>query len=132
MQLSSTDSRVQQMFKLLLDKSAPASDRQKVLTSYLLFVTHTSLIYRYSLVFHGKIISILQAAQNLVVISREDAGAEQIFRNDGVKLLHKLLESQQEDIVLSALRTLVGLCTGHQSRVRCLEKHASAGYFIIH
>lgn len=60
-----------------------------------------------------------QAAQNLVVISREDAGAEQIFRNDGVKLLQKLLESQQEDIVLSALRTLVGLCTGHQSRVRC-------------
>lgn len=84
-QLSSTDSRVQQMFKLLLDNSAPASDRQK-------------------------------AAQNLVVISREDAGAEQIFRNDGVKLLQKLLESQQEDIVLSALRTLVGLCTGHQSR----------------
>ncbi len=58
-----------------------------------------------------------QAAQNLVVLSREDAGAEQIFRNDGVKLLQKLLHSKQEDVVLSALRTLVGLCTGHQSRV---------------
>lgn len=58
-----------------------------------------------------------QAAQNLVVLSREDAGAEQIFRNEGVKLLEKLLQSKQEDVVLSALRTLVGLCTGHQSRV---------------
>uniref|UniRef100_A0A9J7XCX0 Unc-45 myosin chaperone A n=1 Tax=Cyprinus carpio carpio TaxID=630221 RepID=A0A9J7XCX0_CYPCA len=58
-----------------------------------------------------------KAAQNLVVLSREDAGAEQIFRNDGVKLLQNLLDSQQEDLILSALRTLVGLCTGHQSRV---------------
>ncbi|XP_066524105.1 protein unc-45 homolog A [Hoplias malabaricus] len=88
-QLSSTDSRVQQMFKLLLDNSASESDRQK-------------------------------AAQNLVVLSREDAGAEQIFRNDGVKLLQKLLSSQQEDLVLSALRTLVGLCTGHQSRTMAI------------
>uniref|UniRef100_A0A673MBX2 UNC-45/Cro1/She4 central domain-containing protein n=1 Tax=Sinocyclocheilus rhinocerous TaxID=307959 RepID=A0A673MBX2_9TELE len=87
--LSSTDSRVQQMFKLLLDSSAPISDRQK-------------------------------AAQNLVVLSREDAGAEQIFRNDGVKLLQNLLDSQQEDLILSALRTLVGLCTGHQSRTMAI------------
>uniref|UniRef100_A0A8C9TNJ6 Unc-45 myosin chaperone A n=1 Tax=Scleropages formosus TaxID=113540 RepID=A0A8C9TNJ6_SCLFO len=88
--LSSTDARVQQMFTLLLDPSSQPSDRQKV----------------------------TEAAQNLVVLSREEAGAEQIFCNDGVKLLHKLLESKQEEVMLSALRTLVGLCTGHQSRVR--------------
>uniref|UniRef100_A0A8C8HQQ3 UNC-45/Cro1/She4 central domain-containing protein n=1 Tax=Oncorhynchus tshawytscha TaxID=74940 RepID=A0A8C8HQQ3_ONCTS len=58
-----------------------------------------------------------KAAQNLVVLSREEAGAEQIFRNDGVKLIQSLLGSNQEEVVLSALRTLVGLCTGHQSRV---------------
>uniref|UniRef100_A0A8C4F1A5 Unc-45 myosin chaperone A n=1 Tax=Dicentrarchus labrax TaxID=13489 RepID=A0A8C4F1A5_DICLA len=61
-----------------------------------------------------------KAAQNLVVLSREDAGAEQIFRNDGVKLIQKLLQSKQEDVVLSALRTLVGLCTGHQSRTMAI------------
>ncbi|KAK5902486.1 hypothetical protein CesoFtcFv8_007732 [Champsocephalus esox] len=61
-----------------------------------------------------------KAAQNLVVLSREDAGAEQIFRNDGVKLIQKLLHSNQEDVVLSALRTLVGLCTGHQSRTMAI------------
>lgn len=52
-----------------------------------------------------------------MVLSREEAGAEQIFRNDGVKLIHTLLQSKLEELVLSALRTLVGLCTGHQSRV---------------
>ncbi|KAI1889768.1 hypothetical protein AGOR_G00166330 [Albula goreensis] len=88
-QLSSTDARVQQMFKVLLDTTAQASDRQK-------------------------------AAQNLVVLSREEAGAEQIFRNDGVKLLQRLLQSEQGEIMLSALRTLVGLCTGHQSRTMAI------------
>uniref|UniRef100_H3D3P0 Unc-45 myosin chaperone A n=1 Tax=Tetraodon nigroviridis TaxID=99883 RepID=H3D3P0_TETNG len=61
-----------------------------------------------------------KAAQNLVVLSREDAGAEQIFRNDGVKLIQRLLQSKQEEVVLSALRTLVGLCTGHQSRTMAI------------
>uniref|UniRef100_A0A3P8RJR7 UNC-45/Cro1/She4 central domain-containing protein n=1 Tax=Astatotilapia calliptera TaxID=8154 RepID=A0A3P8RJR7_ASTCA len=61
-----------------------------------------------------------KAAQNLVVLSREEAGAEQIFRNDGVKLIQKLLQSKLEDVVLSALRTLVGLCTGHQSRTMAI------------
>lgn len=88
-QLNSTDVRVQQMFSLLIDPTAQASDRQK-------------------------------AAQNLVVLSREEAGAEQIFRNDGVKLIQRLLESKQEEVVLSALRTLVGLCTAHQSRTMAI------------
>uniref|UniRef100_A0A4W5JN49 Unc-45 myosin chaperone A n=1 Tax=Hucho hucho TaxID=62062 RepID=A0A4W5JN49_9TELE len=61
-----------------------------------------------------------KAAQNLVVLSREEAGAEQIFRNDGVKLIQSLLGSKQEEVVLSALRTLVGLCTGHQSRTMAI------------
>ncbi|KAK5609010.1 Protein unc-45 A [Crenichthys baileyi] len=61
-----------------------------------------------------------KAAQNLVVLSRDEAGAEQIFRNDGAKLIQKLLLSRQEDVVLSALRTLVGLCTGHQSRTMAI------------
>uniref|UniRef100_A0A3P8ZGW9 Protein unc-45 homolog B n=1 Tax=Esox lucius TaxID=8010 RepID=A0A3P8ZGW9_ESOLU len=61
-----------------------------------------------------------KAAQNLVVLSREEAGAEQIFRNDGVRLIQRLLGSKQEELVLSALRTLVGLCTGHQSRTMAI------------
>uniref|UniRef100_A0A8C7YM64 Unc-45 myosin chaperone A n=1 Tax=Oryzias sinensis TaxID=183150 RepID=A0A8C7YM64_9TELE len=61
-----------------------------------------------------------KAAQNLVVLSRDEGGAEQIFRNDGVKLIQKLLQSKQEEVVLSALRTLVGLCTEHQSRTMAI------------
>uniref|UniRef100_A0AAQ4Q9L4 Unc-45 myosin chaperone A n=1 Tax=Gasterosteus aculeatus aculeatus TaxID=481459 RepID=A0AAQ4Q9L4_GASAC len=95
-QQNSTDSRVQQMFSLLVDASAKDSDRQK-------------------------------AAQNLVVLTGEDAGAEQILRNDGVKLIQKLLQSKQKDIVLSSLRTLVGMCTGHQSRVRLNQLCAVMG-----
>uniref|UniRef100_A0A6Q2XL17 Protein unc-45 homolog B n=1 Tax=Esox lucius TaxID=8010 RepID=A0A6Q2XL17_ESOLU len=60
------------------------------------------------------------AQSNLVVLSREEAGAEQIFRNDGVRLIQRLLGSKQEELVLSALRTLVGLCTGHQSRTMAI------------
>uniref|UniRef100_A0A665VEU9 UNC-45/Cro1/She4 central domain-containing protein n=1 Tax=Echeneis naucrates TaxID=173247 RepID=A0A665VEU9_ECHNA len=67
-----------------------------------------------------KSINKFQAAQNLVVLSREEAGAEQIFRNDGVKLIQRLLLSKQVEVVLSALRTLVGLCTGHQSRTMAI------------
>uniref|UniRef100_A0A665VEQ6 UNC-45/Cro1/She4 central domain-containing protein n=1 Tax=Echeneis naucrates TaxID=173247 RepID=A0A665VEQ6_ECHNA len=68
----------------------------------------------------SKSINKFQAAQNLVVLSREEAGAEQIFRNDGVKLIQRLLLSKQVEVVLSALRTLVGLCTGHQSRTMAI------------
>ncbi|XP_056137554.1 protein unc-45 homolog A [Lampris incognitus] len=61
-----------------------------------------------------------KAAQNLVVLSREEAGAEQIFRNDGVKLIQRLLALKEEEVVLAAVRTLVGLCTGHQSRTMAI------------
>lgn len=74
----------------------------------------------------------IQAAQNLVVLSREDAGAEQIFRNDGVKLIQRLLQSKQEEVVLSALRTLVGLCTGHQSRVSVAVLREVVPYILMY
>ncbi|KAG9489197.1 protein unc-45 homolog A isoform X2 [Eleutherodactylus coqui] len=84
--MSSTDSRVDQMFQILLDPEEKDVEKQK------------------------------KAAQNLVVLSREDAGAEKIFRSDGVRLLQRMLETKKTDMMLAALRTLVGLCTGHQSR----------------
>lgn len=58
-----------------------------------------------------------QASQNLVVLAREDAGAEKIFRNNGVQLLQRLLDTGEADLMLAALRTLVGICSEHQSRV---------------
>lgn len=58
-----------------------------------------------------------QAAQNLIVLAREEAGAEKIFQSDGVRLLTQLLDTAKADLMLAALRTLVGLCSGHRSRV---------------
>ena len=58
-----------------------------------------------------------QASQNLVVLAREDAGAEKIFRSNGVQLLQRLLDTGEPDLMLAALRTLVGICSEHQSRV---------------
>ncbi|KAM3925544.1 protein unc-45 homolog A [Leptodactylus fuscus] len=84
--MSSTDSRVEQMFNILLDPEEKDVEKQQ------------------------------KAAQNLVVLAREDAGAEKIFQSDGVRLLQRLLETKKPDMMLAALRTMVGLCTGHQPR----------------
>ncbi|XP_073509295.1 protein unc-45 homolog A isoform X1 [Phyllobates terribilis] len=84
--MSSTDSRVDQMFYILLDPEEKDVDKQQ------------------------------KAAQNLVVLAREDAGAEKIFKSDGVRLLQRMLETKKSDMMLAALRTLVGLCAGHQTR----------------
>lgn len=58
-----------------------------------------------------------QAAQNLIVLAREEAGAEKIFQSDGVRLLTQLLDTAKADLMLAALRTLAGLCSGHRARV---------------
>ncbi|NXD31681.1 UN45B protein, partial [Spelaeornis formosus] len=61
-----------------------------------------------------------QAAQNLIVLAREEAGAEKIFQSDGVRLLMQLLDTAKADLMLAALRTLVGLCSGHRSRTTAI------------
>ncbi|XP_030045516.1 protein unc-45 homolog A isoform X2 [Microcaecilia unicolor] len=84
--MSTTDSRVEQMFQILLDPEEKDTEKKQ------------------------------KAAQNLIVLAREDAGAELIFRSDGVHLLLCLLDTGKTDMILASLRTLAGLCSGHQSR----------------
>uniref|UniRef100_A0A8C6PCX7 Protein unc-45 homolog B n=1 Tax=Nothobranchius furzeri TaxID=105023 RepID=A0A8C6PCX7_NOTFU len=81
----STDSRVQNMFDILLDEEMDKERTEK-------------------------------AANNLIVLSREDAGAEKIFQSNGVALLLKLIETGKPEMILAAVRTLSGLCTGHKAR----------------
>ncbi|XP_060116332.1 protein unc-45 homolog A [Heteronotia binoei] len=83
---ASTDSKVEQMFQVLLDPKEKDQDKKQ------------------------------KAAQNLIVLAREEPGAEKIFQNDGVHLLLQLLDTERLDMVLAALRTLTGLCRGHRSR----------------
>ncbi|XP_042328569.1 protein unc-45 homolog A isoform X2 [Sceloporus undulatus] len=84
--MSCTDAKVEEMFKLLLDSEEKDLDKKQ------------------------------KAAQNLIVLAREEPGAEKIFQSDGVRLLLQLLDTGRMDMVLAALRTLTGLCHGHRSR----------------
>lgn len=60
---------------------------------------------------------LIQAANNLIVLAREDAGSERIFQNNGVALLMQLIETGNIEMILAAIRTLSGMCTGHRARV---------------
>uniref|UniRef100_A0A8V5HHW5 Uncharacterized protein n=1 Tax=Melopsittacus undulatus TaxID=13146 RepID=A0A8V5HHW5_MELUD len=88
--MSCTDSKVEQMFQILLDLKENDVDKKQ------------------------------KAAQNLIVLAREEAGAEKIFQSDGVRLLTQLLDTAKADLMLAALRTLVGLCSGHRSRTTAI------------
>uniref|UniRef100_A0A8B9E4I7 Unc-45 myosin chaperone A n=1 Tax=Anser cygnoides TaxID=8845 RepID=A0A8B9E4I7_ANSCY len=88
--MSCTDSKVEQMFQILLDPEEKDADKKQ------------------------------KAAQNLIVLAREEAGAEKIFQSDGVRLLTRLLDTAKADLMLAALRTLVGLCSGHRSRTMAI------------
>ncbi|NXL92731.1 UN45A protein, partial [Alectura lathami] len=88
--MSCTDSKVEQMFQILLDPQEKDEDKKQ------------------------------KAAQNLIVLAREEAGAEKIFQSDGVRLLTQLLDTAKADLMLAALRTLVGLCSGHRSRTMAI------------
>uniref|UniRef100_A0A2K5TLF4 Protein unc-45 homolog B n=1 Tax=Macaca fascicularis TaxID=9541 RepID=A0A2K5TLF4_MACFA len=57
-----------------------------------------------------------KAANNLIVLGREEAGAEKIFQNNGVALLLQLLDTKKPELVLAAVRTLSGMCSSHRAR----------------
>lgn len=85
----STDSRVQNMFDILMDDEMEKDKQEK-------------------------------AANNLIVLAREDAGAQRIFECNGVELLMKMVESGKGEMVLAAVRTLAGMCTGHKARTMAI------------
>ncbi|XP_047448647.1 protein unc-45 homolog B isoform X2 [Mugil cephalus] len=85
----STDSRVQNMFDILLNEEMEKDKQEK-------------------------------AANNLIVLSREDAGAERIFQNNGVALLLNMIETGKPEMILAAVRTLSGMCTGHKARAMAI------------
>uniref|UniRef100_H3DD94 Protein unc-45 homolog B n=1 Tax=Tetraodon nigroviridis TaxID=99883 RepID=H3DD94_TETNG len=85
----STDSRVQNMFDILLDDETGKENKEK-------------------------------AANNLIVLARDEAGAERIFQNNGVPLLLNLIQTGKPEMILAAVRTLSGMCTGHKARTMAI------------
>ncbi|XP_055983797.1 protein unc-45 homolog B [Sorex fumeus] len=61
-----------------------------------------------------------KAANNLIVLGREEAGVERIFQNNGVALLLQLLDTKRPELVLAAVRTLSGMCSGHRARATAI------------
>uniref|UniRef100_A0A8C7ZY19 Protein unc-45 homolog B n=1 Tax=Oryzias sinensis TaxID=183150 RepID=A0A8C7ZY19_9TELE len=61
-----------------------------------------------------------KAANNLIVLSREDAGAERIFQNNGVPLLLNMIDTGKPEMIVAAVRTLSGMCTGHKARAMAI------------
>ncbi|XP_075296400.1 protein unc-45 homolog B [Opisthocomus hoazin] len=61
-----------------------------------------------------------KAANNLIVLGREEAGAERIFQNNGVSLLLQLIETKNAELILAAVRTLSGMSTGHKARATAI------------
>ncbi|XP_008846366.1 protein unc-45 homolog B [Nannospalax galili] len=57
-----------------------------------------------------------KAANNLIVLGREEAGAERIFQSNGVGLLLQLMDTKRPELVLAAVRTLSGMSSGHRAR----------------
>ncbi|NXA54132.1 UN45B protein, partial [Nothocercus julius] len=61
-----------------------------------------------------------KAANNLIVLGREEAGAERIFQNNGVHLLLQLIETKNPEMILAAVRTLSAMCIGHKARATAI------------
>ncbi|XP_007517005.1 protein unc-45 homolog B [Erinaceus europaeus] len=61
-----------------------------------------------------------KAANNLIVLGREEAGVEMIFQSNGVALLQQLMDTKKPELVLAAVRTLSGMCTGHRARATAI------------
>ncbi|KAK2185884.1 hypothetical protein NP493_219g00021 [Ridgeia piscesae] len=61
-----------------------------------------------------------QAATNLIVLAREEAGAAQIFENDGIQRLQKLMQEKNHDLKLTAIRVLACLAQNCKKRANAI------------
>jgi len=60
----------------------------------------------------------LQAANNLIVLARDPAGAEKIYASNGVRNLIHLLEVEKDkELQLTAIRVIDCLVNDHRDRV---------------
>lgn len=63
------------------------------------------------------------AMNNILVLARERAGAEEIFKEGGVSKITKLLKVENnEEIICSAIRIIAELCVNNVNRTESIIK----------
>lgn len=64
------------------------------------------------------------AMNNLLVLTRERAGAEEIFKNEGVSKIKQFLkvEKKNDEVICSAIRIVGELCKNNISRTESIMK----------
>ncbi|KAI8764635.1 protein unc-45 B, partial [Biomphalaria glabrata] len=72
----------------------------------------------------------LQGLNNLIVLSREDAGASLILKHGGLSKLKQLLNEKDTEIQQSAVRVLATLAKGSKSRCKEIIQEIEVGLLI--
>ncbi|KAK0044889.1 protein unc-45 B [Biomphalaria pfeifferi] len=72
----------------------------------------------------------LQGLNNLIVLSREDAGASLILKHGGLNKLKQLLNERDTEIQQSAVRVLATLAKGSKSRCKEIIEEIEVGLLI--
>jgi len=71
------------------------------------------------------------AINNLLVLARERAGAEEIFKEGGISKITKLLKMEQNDeVVCSAIRIISELCKNDINCVEFIMKDIGLSWYI--
>lgn len=71
------------------------------------------------------------AMNNLLVLAREKAGAEVMFKQGVSTKIHKLLKSEKnEEIILAAIRILAELCKESIERTESMLKDIGIPWFL--
>lgn len=71
------------------------------------------------------------AMSNLLVLARERAGAEEIYKGDGVSKITKLLKvDKNEDVICNAIHIIAELCKNDIARTEAITKEIGLPWFL--
>lgn len=71
------------------------------------------------------------AMNNLLVLARERAGAEEIFKEEAALKITKLLKIEKnEEIICSAIRIIGELCKNNLSRTKAIVKNIGLPWYL--
>ena len=71
------------------------------------------------------------AMNNLLVLARERAGAEEIFKQKGVFKIAELVKVEKsEEVICSAIRIVGELCKNNISRTECIIKDLGVPWYL--